>query len=245
MLIRSLFFVYGLVAYAVGISSLVYAVGFLASAVVPKGIDTGEMGSVGQSVLFNIMLLLLLPLQHTLMARPSFKARWTRLVPQAIERSTFVLLSGLLLWLLYWQWRPMPVAVWNVGLPALRSLLIAIYLAGWGLVFFSSFLIDHFDLFGLRQVFFSLQRRDYKTPVYTERLVYKWIRHPLMACFIVAFWVAPAMSQGRLLFAAVTTVYIFLGIALEERDLIADHGEDYAAYRRRTPMLVPWTRRET
>lgn len=239
MIVRVLFFGYGLLAYVIGVPSLFYGVGFLANSVVPKGIDAGEVGSADLAVLVNITLLLLLPLQHSLMARPGFKAMWTRLVPQVIERSMFVLISGLLLWLLYWQWRPMPQSVWNLETPAWRTLLVVIYLAGWGLLFSSSFLIDHFDLFGLRQVFFALRGQAYAPPVFVERLVYKWIRHPLMAGFIVAFWAAPTMSQGRLLFAVVTTVYIFVGIRLEERDLLAHHGEDYAAYRRRTAMLLP------
>ncbi len=244
MIRRVLFFVYGLLAYVIGVSSLVYAVGFLANAVVPKGIDAGPVGPVGQAVGLNTLLLLLLPLQHSVMARPGFKAAWTRIVPREIERSTFVLISGLLLWLLYWQWRPLPDMVWQVETFAWRILIQVIYLAGWGLLFASSFLIDHGDLFGLRQVFFCLRGRAYEPPRFVERLVYKWIRHPLMAGFIVAFWAAPAMSQGRLLFAVVSTGYIFIGIRLEERELLAQHGEDYAAYRRRTRMLFPLPRRQ-
>ena len=244
MIVQVLLFVYGLVAYVIGVSSLVYGVGFLANAVVPKGIDTGEVGSLGQSVLVNMILLLLLPLQHSLMARPGFKTIWTRVVSQAIERSTFVLISGLLLWLLYWQWRPIPESVWYVQSSILRELVVAICLAGWGLLFSSSFLIDHFDLFGLRQVVFFLVGREYTSPVFVERLVYRWIRHPMMTGFIIAFWAAPTMSQGRLLFSIVTTLYVFAGITLEERDLLAHHGEDYAEYRRRTAMLLPlkWPR---
>lgn len=245
MIDRVLVFVYGLLAYVVGVPSLVYGVGFLANAVVPKGIDAGEAVSAEQAVVVNVILLMLLPLQHSVMARPSFKAIWTRLIPHAIERSTFVLISGLLFWLLFWQWRPMPESVWNVETPVLRTLLVVIYLAGWGLLFSSSFLIDHFDLFGLRQVFFYFRGREYAPPVFVERLVYKWIRHPLMVGFIVAFWAAPTMSQGRLLFAAVTTIYILIGIQLEERDLLAHHGEDYAAYQRRTGMLLPIPRRKS
>lgn len=245
MIARVLFFVYGVVAYLIGVAALVYCIGFLANLIVPKGVDTGEPGTTGQAVLVNVFLLLLLPVQHSIMARPAFKAWWTQFVPRAIERSTFVLFTGLLLFLLYWQWRPMPAVVWDVGTPALRMPLIAVYLAGWALLFGSSFLIDHFDLFGLRQIYFSLRGWDYTPPRYVERFVYKLIRHPLMAGFIVAFFAAPTMSQGRLLFAVVTTVYIFLGITLEERDLLADHGEAYADYRKRTPMLVPGMRRKS
>jgi protein-S-isoprenylcysteine O-methyltransferase Ste14 len=236
-------FSYGVVAYAIGVGSLVYFVGFLANAVVPKGIDSGTVYPTDMAIIMNTVLLLLLPAQHSIMARPAFKKWWTRFVPVAIERSTFVLVTGLLVWLLFWQWRPLPVLVWNVELPAVRGILTAIYLSAWGVVFGSSFLIDHFDLFGLRQVYFSLIGQDYRPPVFVERLFYKWVRHPLMAGFIVTFWAAPTMSQGRLLFAVVMTAYIFVGITLEERDLLAHHGEDYAAYRRRTPKLLPLKRR--
>jgi len=243
MISRVLCFIYGIVAYLIGVFSLVYGIGFLANAVVPKGIDTGEADPSGQALWINLLLLLMIPIQHTVMARPAFKIWWTRFIPRSIERSTFVLITGLLLWGLYWFWKPMPEVVWNVETPALRMGITAIYLAGWALLFSGSFLIDHFDLFGLRQVFFQLKGWEYTPPVYVERLFYKWIRHPLMAGFIVAFWAAPTMSQGRLLFVAITTVYIFVGIRLEERDLIAHHGEAYEDYRRRTPMLVPRIRR--
>jgi protein-S-isoprenylcysteine O-methyltransferase Ste14 len=236
---RVLCFVYGLLAYLIGVPTLVYAVGFLIDQVVPKGINDGEVVPVSQALMMNVVLLLLLPIQHSIMARPSFKAKWTRIVPEAIERSTFVLVTGLLLWLLYWQWRPMPELVWDIKTSSLRSLLMALYFAGWVLLFGSSFLIDHFDLFGLRQVYFCLQGKEYTPPVFVERLVYKWIRHPLMLGFITAFWAAPTMTQGRLLFASVTTAYIMVGIQMEERDLIANHGDDYKDYRQRTGMLLP------
>ncbi len=243
MFLRIAFFSYGLAAYTIGVSALVYCIGFFANAVVPKGIDSGTVRPIGVAVLVNTVLLLLLPVQHSIMARPAFKKWWTRFVPPAIERSTFVLITGLLLWLLFLQWRPLPVLVWNSELPVVRALLTAIYLSGWGVVFGSSFLIDHFDLFGLRQVYFCLSGQDYHSPIFVERLFYKWVRHPLMAGFIVTFWAAPTMSQGRLLFAVIMTIYIFVGIALEERDLLAHHGEDYATYKQRTPMLLPLKRR--
>jgi protein-S-isoprenylcysteine O-methyltransferase Ste14 len=239
---RVVCFVYGLLAYVVGVPTLVYAVGFLIDQVVPKGINDGEVVPVSQAFMVNVVLLLLLPVQHSIMARPSFKEKWTRIVPKAIERSTFVLVTGLLLWLLYWQWRPMPDVVWDIETSSLRSLLMMLYFAGWVLLFGSSFLIDHFDLFGLRQVYFCLQGKEYTAPVFVERLVYKWIRHPLMLGFITAFWAAPTMTQGRLLFAIVTTAYIMIGIRMEERDLIANHGDDYKSYKQRTGMLFPISR---
>jgi protein-S-isoprenylcysteine O-methyltransferase Ste14 len=241
---RVLCFVYGLLAYVIGVPTLVYAIGFLIDQVVPKGINDGEVVSVAQALMVNVVLLLLLPVQHSVMARPSFKAKCTQIVPEAIERSTFVLVTGLLLWLLYWQWRPMPDVVWDIQTSSLRSLLMTVYFAGWVLVFGSSFLIDHFDLFGLRQVYLCLQGKEYTPPVFVERLVYRWIRHPLMLGFITAFWFAPTMTQGRLLFATVITAYIFVGIQMEERDLIASHGDDYKTYRQRTGMLLPIPRRK-
>lgn len=240
---RALCFVYGLLAYVIGVPTLVYAVGFLIDQVVPKGINDGEVVPVSRALIVNVVLLLLVPVQHSIMARPSFKAKWTRIVPAAIERSTFVLVTGVLLWLLYWQWRPMPEVVWDIKTSSMRSLVMTFYFAGWVLLFGSSFLIDHFDLFGLRQVYFCLQGKEYTPPVFVERLVYRWIRHPLMLGFITAFWAAPTMTQGRLLFATVITAYIIVGIQMEERDLIANHGDDYKSYRQRTGMLLPIPRR--
>ncbi|MCA9247216.1 MAG: isoprenylcysteine carboxylmethyltransferase family protein [Planctomycetales bacterium] len=230
---------YGLIAYLVGVASLVYAIGFLANVAVPKGIDAGVVSARGESLVIDLVLLVLLPVQHAIMARPQFKQRWTRLVPRAIERSTFVMISGLLLGLLFWQWRPLPQLVWNIQGDSARVLLHAVYLAGWALVFGGSFLIDHFDLFGLRQVYFCFTERDYEPPRFVERLIYRWVRHPLMVGFIAAFWSGPAMSEGRLLFAAAMTAYILIGIRMEERDLLAHHGDDYRQYQQRTRMLLP------
>jgi protein-S-isoprenylcysteine O-methyltransferase Ste14 len=177
------------------------------------------------------------------MARPWFKARWTKLVPKPIERSTFVLAASLLVALTMWQWRPMPEVVWRVENPAARAFLSGLSLLGWALVFYSSFVIDHFDLFGLRQVYLHLRGRPYVHPAFAERSLYKLIRHPLMAGFLIAFWATPTMTQGHLLFALVTTAYILFGISIEERDLARFLGEDYWRYRDRTPMLVPWPKR--
>ena len=237
---RILSLLYGIGAYAMGVGSLVYAVGFLANVGVPKGINDGAAVPPGTAVATNLLLLLLLPAQHTVMARPRFKAKWTQLIPPSIERSTFVLISGLLLWLLFWQWRPLPNVVWQSELPVVQVTVATIYLAGWAVVFSSSFLIDHFDLFGLRQVTLPLLGGEYTPPQFSARWYYRWVRHPLMAGFLVTFWAASTMTQGRLLFAVVITLYICVGVRLEERDLIAEHGESYAAYQRKTSMLLPW-----
>ena len=236
---RVLAFIYGLIAYAAFLAAILYAIGFLGRWVVPKHIDGGPAGPVGQAIVVNVLLLLLFAIQHTIMARPAFKTWWTRLVPTPIERSTFVLFASLLLLVLYWQWRAMPTIVWVIENPQVRGALIALSLAGWAVVFYSSFLIDHFDLFGLRQVFFYLCGRPYEHPSYMERSLYRLIRHPLMAGFIIAFWATPTMSQGHLLFAAVASAYIFFGTMMEERDLVKLLGDDYRRYRKRTPMILP------
>lgn len=236
---RVLFFLYGLAAYLLFLVAIVYGIGFVANLGVPKGIDDGATSPLLPSIIANCALLLLFAVQHNVMARRWFKKWWTQYVPQPIERSTFVALASLILLLLYWQWRPMPAVVWQVDNAAGRALLWAIYFLGWGIVLFSSFVIDHFDLFGLKQVWMHLKDQSPHAPTFSERSLYRWVRHPLMLGFILAFWSAPTMSQGRLLFAAVTTLWIVVAIHIEERDLISLLGEPYRQYRLRTPMLLP------
>ena len=233
---------YGAVAYLAFFASILYAIGFVGNVVVPKSIDSGVPGPVGTAIIVNFVLLALFAIQHTIMARPAFRARWTRVIPPATERSTFVLIASLLLLLIMWQWRPMVGTIWAVDQPVVRAMLIAISLVGWATVFYSSFVIDHFDLFGLRQVYLHLRGRDYTHSPFKERSLYKYIRHPLMAGFLIAFWATPTMTQGHLLFVVVITAYIFFGTAMEERDLLRILGEDYARYRRRTPMILPFPR---
>jgi len=216
-----------------------YAIGFVGNLLVPKSIDSGEPGPLGFSILVNAVLLMVFVVQHTIMARPAFKREWTKIVPQPIERGTFVLAASLALMLIFWQWRPIPTLVWDIQQPIARTILWTLYLSGYGLVLFSSFLIDHFDLFGLRQVYFHFTGREYHHPPFIERSIYRRIRHPLMAGFLIAFWCTPTMSQGHLLFAVLSTGYIFFGIAVEERDLLQILGPDYRAYRERTPMILP------
>ena len=230
---------YGVVCYLAFLVAILYAIGFTTSLLVPKDIDDGTEAPVLQALLINVGLLSLFAIQHTIMARPAFKRWFTNIVPKPIERSTFVLLASLLLLLTFWQWRPMTTPVWEFTTPAVRMLLLSISLLGWAMVFYASFLIDHFDLFGLRQVVLHFRGQDYTHPPFAVRSLYHWIRHPLMLGFLIAFWSTPSMTQGHLLFCVVTTGYIFFGIWVEERDLLEILGEDYAKYRARTPMILP------
>jgi protein-S-isoprenylcysteine O-methyltransferase Ste14 len=239
---RFLFFLYGLVAYLLFFVAILYGIGFVGNVYVPKGIDGGAVGSLSSAIAVNVSLLLLFALQHNVMARPWFKNWWTRFVPRPIERSTYVAAASLILLVLYWQWRPMPQVVWQVDHSLARGILWALYFLGWATVFFSSFVIDHFELFGLKQVWLYFMGREQTTAPFSERSLYRWVRHPLMLGFIIAFWSAPTMSQGRLLFAAVASAWILIAIQIEERDLAQYLGEPYREYRKRTPMIVPWLR---
>ena len=237
---KVLAFLYGLTAYAVFFITILYAIGFVTGIVVPKDIDMGEPASLGEALVIDLALLSLFAVQHSVMARKPFKAWWTQIVPKQVERSTYVLLSSLCLLLLFWQWRPMPAMVWHVDDPNLAAAVTAISLLGWVIVFTSTFLINHFELFGLHQVTANLAGRDMPPPRFRTPLYYRFVRHPLYLGFIIAFWAAPTMTKGHLLFAAVTTAYIFVGIALEERDLTELFGDEYRRYKARVSMLIPW-----
>ena len=239
---RFLFLLYGLLAYLLFFAAFLYGIGFVGNLLVPKGIDGGVFGPLGTAIVVNVSLLLLFAVQHNVMARPWFKEWWTRFVPRPIERSTYVAAASLILLLLYWQWRPMPEIVWHVDNPIGRGLLWALYFLGWAIVLYSSFVIDHFELFGLKQVWLYFTGREQLTAPFSERSIYRWVRHPLMLGFIIAFWSAPTMSLGRLLFAGVTTAWILIAIRIEERDLAHFLGDSYRTYRQRTPMLLPWPR---
>ncbi len=238
---RILALAYGVAAYLVFFGTILYAIGFVAGIFVPKTIDTGEVASAGVAIVINVLLLSIFAVQHSVMARKPFKRWWTQIIPAAIERSTYVFLSSLALILVFWQWRPIPAIVWQVSEPTLAAALLGLSLIGWVIVFLSTFLINHFELFGVRQVILNLLGRDgggdtkFKTP-----LLYKLVRHPLYLGFIIAFWVTPVMTAGHLLFALVTTAYILVGIVLEERDLIEHFGDEYRRYRERVSMLVPF-----
>jgi methanethiol S-methyltransferase len=236
---RILALAYGVASYLAFLASFLYAVGFVGNLLVPKSIDSGQCDSLPLAVLVDTLLLLLFAVPHSVMARPAFKRWWTRFVPPPIERSTYVLVASLSLGLLYWQWRPIPAVVWHIDHPIGRSAVLAVFWTGWVLVLVSSFLIDHFDLFGLRQVYLYAAGREYTSPAFRTPGLYRYVRHPLMLGFLLAFWAIPTMTVGHLLFAAATTAYILLALRLEERDLVTFHGEQYEAYRRQVGMLLP------
>jgi protein-S-isoprenylcysteine O-methyltransferase Ste14 len=239
---RFVAFLYGLVAYAVFFVTFLYALGFVEGLVVAKTIDTGPAAPVLEALIVNLLLMSVFAVQHSVMARKQFKAWWTQFVPASVERSTYVLFASLALALLIWQWRPMPAVVWQIADPGVAHAMIGLSMVGWLIVLTSTFLINHFELFGLHQVANNLAGRPMPDVRFRTPLLYKLVRHPIYLGFIIAFWAAPTMTVGHLLFAAVTTAYIFVGIFLEERDLIEMFGDEYCRYRQRVSMLVPWRR---
>lgn len=230
---------YGVLAYLAFLAAFGYTIGFLANAGVPKGVDDGTTGPAWAAVLIDAGLLGLFAIQHSVMARPWFKRWWARLVPQAIERSTFVLSASLVVGLLLWQWRPLPDMVWSVQTGWLRGLLWGLYAAGWAVLVLSTFLIGHFDLFGLRQVLARARRTAYTEPGFRQPLFYRLVRHPIMVGFLIAFWATPDMSVGRLLFAGVASGYILVAVRFEEHDLRRQLGEPYQRYAEEVPRFVP------
>lgn len=241
---RSLAQLYGGICYTAFLATFLYAIAFVAGSGVPKHIDNGPLAPWPVALAIDLALLTLFAVQHSGMARPAFKRRWTRIIPPAIERSTFVLVSSATLMLLFWWWHPLPQSVWHVDSALARGVLWGLSLLGWLLVLTSSFTIDHFELFGLRQAWRKDRGRAAVEDAFVIRAMYRIVRHPLMLGFLIAFWITPRMSVGHLLFAIVVTGYIVVAVRyLEERDLVAVHGEAYRDYQRQVPMLLPWRRR--
>jgi len=239
---RFIVFLYGLAAYLVFFVTILYAIGFVSGLGVPKTIDIGPVVPLTEALLVNLLLMSLFAVQHSVMARKEFKQWWTQYVPNSVERSTYVLLASLALLLLFWQWRPIPTVIWQIADPLIAMTVTALSLTGWVLVFTATFLINHFELFGLHQVMNNLVGREMPAARFRTPVLYKVVRHPIYLGFIIAFWVTPTMTAGHMLFAAVTTAYILVGILLEERDLVELFGDEYRRYRERVSMLVPWRR---
>ena len=237
---RVLAFLYGLTSYLIFFVTFLYAIGFVSDLVVPKTIDSGAPAPFSQALIINLGLMALFAVQHSVMARKEFKRWWTQFLPVSVERTTYVLFASLTLALLLWQWRPIPTVVWQIANPSLATSVTVLSFVGWTVVLTSTFLINHFELFGLQQVATNLLGQNVPAPRFRTPLYYKFVRHPIYLGFVIAFWSAPTMTLGHLLFATVTTAYIVIGATLEERDLIAVFGNEYRDYRKRVAILIPW-----
>ena len=236
-------FLYGIVSYTLGVAALLYLICFVGGFIVPKTIDSGPAGAFVPAVMDDLVLVALFAFQHSIMARPAFKERWTRFVPKSAERSTYVLLTSAVLTLLFWRWEPIPTVLWNVDDPLGKVLLDGLFWLGWAILFASTFMINHFDLFGLRQMYLRLKDRPYQPVPFVEVAFYRFVRHPIMLGVLIGYWATPRMTAGHFLLAAASTVYVFIGIALEERDTHEALGEAYARYRLETSMILPLPRR--
>ncbi len=236
-------FAYGLISYVVFLVAFLYAIGFVGNLLVPKSINMGVEVPLSTALLINLALLSLFAIQHTIMARPKFKQVWTKIIPEAAERSTFVLVTSLILLLMFWKWQPMTEVVWNLEGTTGGMAVTALFWVGWGVVFISTFMVDHFELFGLAQITRYIQKKEFELPPFTDKGLYKIVRHPIMLGFIIAFWATPVMTYGHLLFAGMTTGYIFIGtLVFEEKDLKTHFGNTYIDYAKRVPSIIPFTK---
>jgi protein-S-isoprenylcysteine O-methyltransferase Ste14 len=235
---KSIIFLYGIIAYGYFFIVFLYLIGFVGNLFVPKTVDSGQPGPVWLALSVNLVLIALFGIQHSIMARQGFKRWWTRIVPKAMERSTFVIVGSSMLVVMFVFWQPMPEVVWHLG-GAAGGLMLAASALGWLIVLASTFIIDHFDLFGLRQVYLHFRARDYTPLPFATRYLYRFVRHPLYLGFMIAFWFAPVMTVGHLLLAAGFTAYILIAVRLEEKDMVRFHGRAYLAYQDQVPMLVP------
>jgi len=236
---RFIAFIYGVLCYALMFLTFLYLFGFLANLIVPKGLDDGPATSLGMAFVINVVLIALWGAPHSIMARPGFKHWWTRIIPKSVERSTYVLVSSLLMILLFWQWQPMTQVIWQAGATWSEGILWALYCFGIVLLFASTFVIDHFDLFGLRQITLNLMQKPYTHPGFKVTFFYKFVRHPLYVGWFLIFWATPNMTLGHLMFAIGMSAYILIAVRYEERDLVRFLGENYTNYQRRVPMFVP------
>ncbi len=238
---KSIAFLYGVVAYCIFLVAFLYAIGFVGNFIVPESIDSGTETTFIQAFLVNALLLGIFAIQHSIMARPAFKIWWTSIIDPAIERSTYVLLSSLALLLLYWQWQPITSIVWKAENQTLAFILTGTYFFGWLVVFLSTFMINHFELFGLKQIFENLRNKQSQSSTFKTNFFYKIVRHPIMLGFIIAFWATPLMTLGHLIFSIATTLYIFIAVKyFEEKDLRKLHGKKYEDYQKKVPMIFPF-----
>lgn len=235
-------FLFGLGAYGTGVGAILYAIGFLGNMGAPKTIDSGTPGPVWEALAVDVLLIAFFTLQHSGMARAGFKRWWTRIVPQSVERSAYVLCAALAFLLVFWQWRPIPEPVWTVTSPAAVAAIQGVFWLGWVVLIFSTFLIDHFALLGVKQVLDPLLGRQAPELRFRTPLLYRLVRHPIYVGLLMAFWATPAMTAGHLLFAVLTTTYLLVAIPFEERDLMSRYGDEYRRYRERVRMLLPLPR---
>jgi protein-S-isoprenylcysteine O-methyltransferase Ste14 len=242
-MMRVLGFIYGFIAYAGFMGWMVYMIGFLGNFAVPKSIDSGPTGTVGAAIFLNFLIIFIFGVQHTIMARPAFKKWWVQFVPEPLERSTFVIVADIIMWVMIWQWRPIEGVIWHVQNTMLAHVLTVISVLGWLVVVLSSFMINHFELLGLQQVWHYLRGTEPKKITFKLGGFYKYVRHPLMLGFLVFFWVTPNMTASHFCFAAMFTIYVLIGTRYEERDLMKYHPDEYGKYKEEVPGLVPFTKK--